>query len=77
MIFTSSVTENGFAVKGENALSPTEAANDTDRVDYYHGYTQALLEAVNIDSVDVRSYFAWSVFCWISVCRELTFYLPG
>ncbi|GLB39191.1 putative glycosyl hydrolase 1 family protein [Lyophyllum shimeji] len=55
------VTENGFAVKDENKLSIPEAINDVDRVDYYRGYTQALLEAINVDGVDVKSYFAWSL----------------
>ena len=54
------VTENGFAVKDENKLSPADAVNDKDRVEYYRGYTRALLEAINLDGVDVRSYFAWS-----------------
>ncbi|KAG5716218.1 Beta-glucosidase 1A [Termitomyces sp. T112] len=55
------VTENGFTCKEENSLSVAEAVHDTDRVEYYRGYTQALLEAVNLDGVDVKSYFAWSL----------------
>jgi beta-glucosidase len=47
-------------VKDENKLSPADAVNDKDRVDYYRGYTRALLEAINLDGVDVKSYFAWS-----------------
>ncbi|KAG6813052.1 hypothetical protein H0H92_014324 [Tricholoma furcatifolium] len=56
-----SVTENGFTCKDENSRTVAEAVHDTDRVEYYRGYTQALLEAVNLDHVDVRSYFAWSL----------------
>jgi len=55
------VTENGFAVKDESSLTPAEAIKDTDRVEYFRGYTQALLEASAIDGVDIRSYFAWSL----------------
>ncbi|KAJ2930983.1 hypothetical protein H1R20_g6108, partial [Candolleomyces eurysporus] len=56
------VTENGFPVKNENSIQPIEeAVHDTDRIEYFRGYTNALLEAVNKDGVDVRSYFAWSL----------------
>ncbi|KAF8999138.1 beta-glucosidase 1A [Cyathus striatus] len=55
------VTENGFTIIGEPDLPPEKAVHDADRVDYFKGYTQALLEAVNLDGVDVRSYFAWSL----------------
>ncbi|KAG5648404.1 hypothetical protein DXG03_004978 [Asterophora parasitica] len=54
------VTENGFAVKGENDLPIEQALIDTDRVSYFRGTTAALLAAVNEDGVDVRSYFPWS-----------------
>ncbi|KAG6885723.1 Beta-glucosidase 1B [Termitomyces sp. T32_za158] len=56
-----SVTENGFACKDESSLTVAEAIHDNDRVEYYRGYTQALLEAINLDGVDIRSYFAWSL----------------
>ncbi|KAF9450197.1 glycoside hydrolase family 1 protein [Macrolepiota fuliginosa MF-IS2] len=55
------VTENGFAVRNENDIPVEEAVHDTDRVNYFKGYTQALLEAVNIDGVNVKGYFAWSL----------------
>ena len=58
---TFSVTENGFPAKGETDKPVEEAIHDEDRVRYYSGYTQAMLEAINIDGVDVRSYFAWSL----------------
>ena len=43
-------------------MKPSEAIHDTDRVEYYRGYTRALLEAANLDGVDIRSYFAWSEY---------------
>ncbi|KAG5636252.1 Beta-glucosidase 1B [Sphagnurus paluster] len=54
------VTENGFAVKGENDMPLEQALVDTDRVNYFRGTTAALLAAINEDGVDVRSYFPWS-----------------
>lgn len=47
------VTENGFADLGE--------MNDTGRIDYYTGYLNALLDAVNLDGCNVKAYTAWSV----------------
>ncbi|KAG6907815.1 hypothetical protein DXG01_007297 [Tephrocybe rancida] len=55
------VTENGFPCKDKDTHAAAEAVNDADRVEYYRDYTKALLEAVNVDGVDVRSYFAWSL----------------
>lgn len=57
---TTSVTENGFPVKGENDLPVEKAVNDTDRQEYYHDYATALLQAVVEDGTDVRGYFGWS-----------------
>lgn len=54
-----SVTENGFAAKSDT-LPIVEAVHDKDRVEYFEGYTDALLKAVNEDGVPVKSYFAWS-----------------
>ncbi|GJE93439.1 glycoside hydrolase family 1 protein [Phanerochaete sordida] len=55
------VTENGFAVKDENAKPLEEALKDDDRVHYYQGVTDSLLSAVKEDGVDVRGYFGWSL----------------
>ncbi|WRT69912.1 uncharacterized protein IL334_006903 [Kwoniella shivajii] len=52
----------------ENDRYPSRR-HDKGRVEYYAGYTQALKEAVEIDGVDVRSYFGWSFldnFEWAS-----------
>lgn len=54
------MTENGFAVKGETDLPIEEALHDGPRVHYFEGTTKALLDAITIDGVDVRSYFPWS-----------------
>jgi beta-glucosidase/6-phospho-beta-glucosidase/beta-galactosidase len=58
MVFCS-VTENGFAAKSDT-LPIGEAVHDKDRVEYFQGYTDALMKAVNEDGVPVKSYFAWS-----------------
>ncbi|ORX35418.1 beta-glucosidase 1A [Kockovaella imperatae] len=63
------MTENGFAIKGESDMSKEEALHDKDRVDYYQGYLENILQAVEEDGVDVRSYFGWSFldnFEWAS-----------
>ena len=53
------VTENGFAVKGEDNLPVQQAINDTDRVNYFKGNLEALLGAID-DGVVIKSYFGWS-----------------
>jgi len=55
------VTENGFCVKNENDKPLPDALEDTDRVEYFKGYTNAMLQAVTVDGVDVRGYFGWSL----------------
>ncbi|KAH9477721.1 Beta-glucosidase 1B [Psilocybe cubensis] len=55
------VTENGFAAKSDVTLPLPEVVHDVDRVEYYSGYTEALLQAIHEDSVPVKSYFAWSL----------------
>ena len=55
-----SVTENGFAVQGENNMPLHLALKDTDRVNYFRGNTAALLAALNEDSVNIKAYFPWS-----------------
>ena len=54
------MTENGFAVKNENDLPVEDAVHDTDRINYFAGNVQALLDAVNEDGVVIKSYFPWS-----------------
>lgn len=56
------VTENGFSVRGENNMPMEKALEDTDRVAYFRGATDAVLRAINEDGVDIRSYFPWSEF---------------
>ncbi|KAI0030154.1 beta-glucosidase [Vararia minispora EC-137] len=55
------VTENGFAVKDEHAMSLEDALHDADRVEYFRGMTDAIARAVAEDGVDVRAYFPWSL----------------
>ncbi|EPS97428.1 hypothetical protein FOMPIDRAFT_48442 [Fomitopsis schrenkii] len=55
------VTENGFAVKNEHEMSLEEALQDTDRVEYFDGYANAMLQAVTEDGVSVKGYFGWSL----------------
>lgn len=55
-----SVTENGFAVKDEDAMPREQAIQDVQRVKYFEGTTNALMQAIHEDGVDVRAYFPWS-----------------
>ncbi|PPQ87691.1 hypothetical protein CVT25_011458 [Psilocybe cyanescens] len=59
--YLNSVTENGFSAKSDVELSLPEVLHDTDRVEYFRGYTNALLEAVVEDGVLVKGYLAWSL----------------
>lgn len=54
-------TENGFAVMNENSMPLLDALNDTDRVDYYNGVVNAMLEAID-DGVEMKAYFPWSAY---------------
>ena len=54
------MAENGFAAKDENTRPVEEVVHDTDRIEYYDGYANAVLQAVTEDGVPVKSYFAWS-----------------
>ncbi|KAF8179838.1 beta-glucosidase [Pholiota molesta] len=54
------VTENGFAVKGENDMPLEVALVDNQRVHYFQGTTASLIQAIHDDGVDVQSYFPWS-----------------
>jgi beta-glucosidase len=59
------ITENGCAYK--DVLENGEV-NDQERIDFYHGYLKAALEAIN-SGVNLKGYFAWSFmdnFEWAS-----------
>ncbi|KXN91792.1 Beta-glucosidase 1B [Leucoagaricus sp. SymC.cos] len=47
--------------RNESSIPVEEATHDTNRVDYLKGYTQALLEAINLDEVDIQGYLARSL----------------
>ena len=59
-------------MKDENYKPLADALQDDARVHYYQGVTQALLEAVNEDGVDVRAYFGWSASCFPRVIQLMT-----
>jgi beta-glucosidase/6-phospho-beta-glucosidase/beta-galactosidase len=54
------VTENGYAGQDEGELGLSDIVNDTHRQDYYTGYIESLVQAVN-EGVSVRGYLAWSL----------------
>lgn len=66
-------TENGFSVKNESYLPLLDALEDTDRVEYYSGVLDCMMDAIYEDGVDLRAYFPWSFldnFEWadVSIC---------
>lgn len=52
------VTENGACF--EDYVDPTGQVRDTERIDYLHGYLDAVADAI-ADGADVRGYYAWSL----------------
>lgn len=66
------VTENGFAVDGEDELTGEAALNDVKRVEYLTSYVNEALKAIRLDGVRVKGYFYWSFldnFEWIEGYR--------
>ena len=51
------MTENGFSVKGEATKPLAEVLNDTERVNFYRGYVNAAIDAVEQDQVTHRPSF--------------------
>ncbi|PON69727.1 Glycoside hydrolase [Parasponia andersonii] len=55
------ITENGIDEFNDPNLSLEEALIDNQRIDYYYRHLYHLQKAINIDGVNVRGYFAWSL----------------
>lgn len=55
-------------MKNEHQMSLAEALRDTDRVEYFEGYANAMLQAVTEDGVPVKGYFGWSEY---QICGNL------
>ncbi|KAJ7375341.1 glycosylceramidase [Desmophyllum pertusum] len=55
------VTENGVAAPGEVNKTGPNRLDDVFRVDYYKGYTNAMLKAIIDDGVNVKGYMAWTL----------------
>lgn len=77
-LWSFSVTENGFAVKGENDMPLEQALKDNDRIHYFKGMTAAFMNAMHEDGVDIRSYFPWSMLSNHAPCVQISsiFRLP-
>lgn len=52
------VTESGASF--HDYVDPSGQVQDTERIDYLHGYLTAVADAIE-DGADVRGYFAWSL----------------
>ena len=55
------VTENGCPCPGEEKMTREEAVEDGFRINYFESHLDAIAQAINNDSVQVRGYFAWSL----------------
>lgn len=53
------VTENGWSEAADNQAM---AYNDTLRTQYFANYTSQMLQAINVDKINITGYFAWSIF---------------
>ncbi|KAI9033233.1 glycoside hydrolase superfamily [Hyaloraphidium curvatum] len=56
------VTENGYAGVNESSLPIEQRLKDAARIEFLRSHLQALREAVEIDNVDVRGFYAWSCY---------------
>lgn len=56
------VTENGCPCPGEDKMTREESVNDQYRIDYFEAHLDAISQAVKEDGVDIKGYFAWSLF---------------
>jgi beta-glucosidase len=53
--------ENGVSVPGESELPIAQAVHDDFRVNQYRGYIANIIQAITVDGVNLKSYFAWSL----------------
>ncbi|KAH8547493.1 glycoside hydrolase superfamily [Umbelopsis sp. PMI_123] len=56
------ITEYGWSVYLESGMSMQQAVTDTDRVSYYLGYFNAILESINVDKVNLDGALHWGVY---------------
>ncbi|KFY62766.1 hypothetical protein V496_04410 [Pseudogymnoascus sp. VKM F-4515 (FW-2607)] len=56
------VTENGCPCPGEDKMTREESVNDQYRIDYFEAHLDAISQAIKEDGVDIKGYFAWSLF---------------
>lgn len=54
------ITENGFATEGEANMTLEQQLHDVQRQQYYAGYLNAMLEAMQ-NGVNIGGYMAWSL----------------
>ena len=55
------ITENGFAVKGEQDTAKADCLADTERVNHFNGYLAQLASAVSEDDLQCCGYMAWTL----------------
>jgi len=55
------ISENGVDVPDEHNMTVAQAINDTFRIEYFGSYLTAISQAIAVDQVNVKGYFAWSL----------------
>lgn len=63
------ILENGMMVPDEDKLLIADAVKDKMRVGYYKTYIQNVMDSIQLDNVNVKGYFSWSLldsFEWAS-----------
>lgn len=55
------IFENGIVVPGIENFTIVETLHDSFRISFFQEYIKNIREAVTLDGVDVRGYFAWSL----------------
>jgi beta-glucosidase len=63
------VTENGCPCPNEDKMTKNESIEDAFRIEYFATHLNAISQAISVDGVDVKGYFAWSLFDNLGECR--------
>lgn len=61
--------ENGIGI--DDQLTADQKVYDDERIAYYQGHIQNMLDAIKIDGVDVIGYLAWAPIDFLSSHKEM------
>lgn len=63
------IVENGIGI--DDQLTEDQKVYDDERIAYYQGHIQNMLDAIKIDGVDVIGYLAWAPIDFLSSHKEM------